>query len=142
MKNYLSRNSSNNSLGFGFFDDIFDNFFKPTFYSNSCSQMRTDIKEKDNSYELSVDMPGYEKSDICVNLKGGYLTIEAKREEKENDENNFVRRERNVSCSRSYYVGDAVTEKDIKAKYNNGTLILDIPKQKEKEISSGIIEIE
>ena len=141
MKNFLTNRNNNNNLGFGTFDDFFDDFFRPTFFSNPVREMRTDIKEKDNSYELSVDLPGFDKKDISVSLKNGYLSIEAKREDKEEGEN-FVRRERSYSCSRSYYVGDLVTEKDVKAKYSNGTLVLDIPKLKEKEIPSGNVEIE
>ncbi len=140
MKNFLTRRQDND-LGFNFFDPFEDFFepFIPTF--RRYDMMKTDIKEKDNGYELAVDMPGYEKGDINVSLENGYLTVSAKREEKEEGNKNFLRKERSFSCSRSYYIGD-VNESDIKARYNNGTLILDFPKDDKKEISSKNIEIE
>jgi HSP20 family molecular chaperone IbpA len=93
--------------------------------------MATDIKENENGYQLSVDMPGFNKQDISLNLKDGYLTIEAKKEEKEDEK--YLHQERYCSCSRSYYVGENITEEDVKAKYLNGTLNLNIPK-KQKQI--------
>ena len=140
MKNYLT--NRNSGLGFNVFDDFFDDFFKPTFFGNHVTNMKTDIKERENDYELSVDMPGFDKKDIALSLDNGYLTIEAKREEKEENENNYLRRERNFSCKRSYYVGDAVTEEDIKARYENGTLEILVPKKKEKEITKKNIAID
>lgn len=131
MRNYLSRR--NNDLGFNFFEDAFDDFFKPVFYGVKECAMKTDIKETEKGYELSVDMPGYDKNDISLSLDNGYLKIQAQKQEKDEDEKSFIRRERSFSCSRSYYVGDAVTEEDVKAKYNNGTLELFVPK-KEKQI--------
>lgn len=131
MRNFLSRR--NNDLGFDFFNDAFDDFFKPVFYGVKESAMKTDVKETDLGYELSIDMPGYDKQDISLSLENGYLKVEAKRQEKEEDEKSFVRRERSFSCARSYYVGDAVTEEDVKAKYANGTLELFVPK-KNKEL--------
>ena len=131
MRNFLSRR--NNDLGFNFFEDAFDDFFKPVFYGVKECAMKTDIKETEKGYELSVDMPGYDKNDISLSLDNGYLKIQAQKQEKDEDEKSFIRRERSFSCSRSYYVGDAVTEEDVKAKYNNGTLELFVPK-KEKQI--------
>ena len=131
MRNYLSRR--NNDLGFNFFEDAFDDFFKPVFYGVKECAMKTDIKETEKGYELTVDMPGYDKNDISLSLDNGYLKIQAQKQEKDEDEKSFIRRERSFSCSRSYYVGDAVTEEDVKAKYSNGTLELFVPK-KEKQI--------
>lgn len=139
MKNYLTRAGSND-WGWGLFDKMFDDFFKPTFYRESAS-MRTDVKETENGYELSVDMPGFEKQDINLTLNNGYLTVEAKREEKQ-ESDNYIRRERSCSYSRSYYVGDAVTEEDVKAKYDKGILTLSVPKKDKKEIPAKTIEIE
>jgi len=139
MRNYLT-NRRNNSP-FDFFGDVFDDFFKPVFYTRN-DAMRTDVKERDGEFELNVDMPGFEKSDIALSLNDGYLTIEAKREETEDDKDNYVKRERSFSCSRSFYVGEAVTEDDIKAKYNNGTLNLIVPKKEKKELPRRNIEIE
>lgn len=131
MRNYLSRR--NNNLGFGFFDDAFEDFFKPVFYGVRENAMKTDIKEVEGGHELAVDMPGFDKKDISLSLENGYLKVEAKKQEKEEDEKSFIRRERAYSCSRTFFVGDGVTENDVKAKYNNGTLELFIPK-KEKEL--------
>lgn len=139
MRNHLTR--KNDTFGFGFFDD-FDDFFKPVLFSGSHSAMKTDFKETDKEIELCIDMPGYEKSDINLSLENGYLSVNAKREEKEEDEKNYVRRERSYSCSRSYYVGDAVTEEDIKAKYVNGTLSLTVPKKEKQLPPKKNIEIE
>jgi HSP20 family molecular chaperone IbpA len=140
MKNYLS--NRNSGLGFNLFDDLFDDFFKPAFLTNTRNAMQTDIRETDSGYELAVDMPGFDKNDITLNLENGYLTIEAKREEKEQDDKNYLRRERNFTCKRSYYVGEAVTEEDVKAKYLNGTLEIVVPKKKEKEITRKNIAID
>lgn len=131
MKNYLSRR--NNDLGFGFFDEVFDDFFKPNFFGAKQSAMKTDIKELENGFDIAIDMPGFDKKDIELTLQNGYLKVEAKREENQNDEDNFVRRERSYSCARTYYVGEAIKEEDVKAKYNNGTLELFVPK-KQKEL--------
>lgn len=125
MRNYLT-----NTNGLDFFDRAFEDFFAPIFYNKRADSMLTDIKETKTGYELTVDMPGFEKEDINLTLENGYLTIQAKKEEKEEDEK-YVRRERVRSYSRSYYVGDAITEEDIKAKYKNGTLKLDLIKRKE-----------
>ncbi|MBP5466558.1 MAG: Hsp20/alpha crystallin family protein [Clostridia bacterium] len=105
------------------------------------SGMRTDIKETENGYELSVDMPGYDKKDISVELSHGYLTISAKREEKEENKK-YLRRERSYSCSRSYYVGENIKREHVKAKYEGGTLHLAFPKEEKKEIPDKRIEIE
>lgn len=130
MKNYPSRR--NNDLGFGWFDNAFDDFFRP-FYGNwdRMPAMKTDIQEKDGKYLLEVDLPGYDKKDINVSLEDGYLTVSAKTNKhvEEKDENkNYIRRERQFgSCSRSFYVGD-VNQEDISASYDNGILNISFPK--------------
>lgn len=139
MRNFLTNRTNN--LGLSLFDQAFEDFFKPVFYTRS-DNMRTDIKETEKEYELSVDMPGFEKEDINLSLENGYLTIKAQRAEKEEDENSYVRRERSFTCSRSYYVGDAVTEEDVKAKYKNGTLTLNVPKKTQKELPRRNIQID
>lgn len=130
MRNYLSRRNSD--LGFNFFED-FDDFFKPVFYGVKDTAMKTDIKKVEGGYELAVEMPGFDKKDIALSLENGYLRVEAFRAEKEEDKDNFVRRERSVSYSRSYFVGENVMEEDVKAKYVNGILELFVP-AKEKQI--------
>ncbi len=139
MRNYLTNRNFNT---FDIFDDFFDNFFKPTTFSNKVGNMRADIKESEKEYELAVDLPGFEKKDINLTLNDGYLTISAKTEEREEDKSNYIRRERVCSYQRSFYVGDALSEEDIKAKYNNGTLTLNIPKMERKEIPHKHIEID
>ncbi len=139
MRNYLSRRTSD--LGFNFFED-FDDFFKPVFYGVKDTAMKTDIKKVEGGYELAVEMPGFDKKDIELSLENGYLRVEAKRAEKQEDKDNFVRRERSVSYSRSYYVGENVTEEDVKAKYANGILELFVPKAEKQIPQKKNIEIE
>lgn len=95
--------------------------------------MRTDVKDTENGYEVTIDMPGVKKEDIKAELKDGNLTISAVSgySNDEKDENGtYIRRERySGSCSRSFYVGEAVKDDNIKAKFENGTLKLMIPKR-------------
>lgn len=120
---------------FDLFEDMFDD---PFFTSNDSTMMKTDIKEKDNNFELVVDLPGFKKDDIKMSIDDGYLTINAKQEEnndKKDKDGKYVRRERYFGeCSRSFYVGDDISEDDIKAKYKNGTLKIEIPKMEEKKL--------
>lgn len=116
------------------FDDMFDTFAGDRYNS----LMKTDIKEKDGNYELDVELPGYKKEDVKVDLKDGYLTISANRsnenEEKDN-EGKIIRQERySGSLSRSFYVGDDMKVEDIKAKFDNGILYLTLPSQERKQI--------
>ena len=142
MKNYLSRRNERNDGFMDVWNDPFEDFFRPFFYGGmQAADMRTDIKETENGYEMQVDLPGFDKNDINVTLKHGYLTVNAKKQNKEEDKHNYLRRERSYSCSRSYYVGDAVRDEDVKAKYENGILTLSVPKET-KEIPSGSISIE
>lgn len=117
--------------------DLLDNLFKDPFFSNHESKMmKTDIKEKANSYLIVVDLPGYEKEDIKIDVEDGYLTIHAFMNEENNDEENgkFVRRERYFGeCSRSFYVGEAVETEDVKASFKNGSLKLEVPKKETKK---------
>lgn len=138
MKNYLTRKNE----GYDPFSDLFrgfDDFFAPQYYDHR-GEMRTDVKENEKDYEIKVDMPGFEKKDINLTLKNGYVTLSASREENEND-GKYVRRERKMSCSRSFYVGDEIKVEDVKAKYENGTLILNVPKLEEKKPEIGKIDI-
>ena len=120
-----------------FGEDLFDDWMDFPFRTNtSTSLMKTDIRETDNSYELDMDMPGFEKEDIKAELKNGYLTISASshknNDEKDND-GKYIRRERySGSCSRSFYVGEDVKQEEIKAKFENGILKVSIPKKEEK----------
>lgn len=126
------------------FDDFFDfpKTFKPAarraergphYNSITTNVMKTDIKETDGAYELAIDLPGYKKDEVQAELKDGYMTItaeksESKDEGKEGDR--YIRRERFFgSCSRSFYVGDLVTEADIKARFEDGILYVTVPKK-------------
>ena len=100
--------------------------------------MKTDIKEKDEGYELVVDLPGFKKDEIEVQLENGYLTISAAKEldKDESDKNGkYLRQERYAgSMSRSFYVGEGITEEDIHGKFENGILKVDIPKAEAKRV--------
>ena len=141
MRNYLvKRNKEGNGLDF--FDDAFDSLFKPMFYEEKFNTMKTDIKERENSYVMDVEIPGFDKKDVNISLKDGYLTITAEKKEEDNGKKeNYVRRERSTSLSRSYYVGD-VAKESVKAKYDNGVLTIEIPKEEPKKELTHNIEIE
>ena len=128
----------NNNLGVSLFDNMFDDFFKDPFFTrnNAVKVMKTDIQEKDNNYVLDMDLPGYEKEDIKIELHEGYLTVSAeKNEEKEDKHAKYLKRERFTGmCSRSYYVGDNLKEEDIKANFKNGILTIEFPKEVEKKV--------
>lgn len=115
---------------FDLFDDIFEDGFFPTKEKNL---MRTDIREKNDKYVIDVDLPGFNKENINLSLNDGYLEISAKVENDNHDEEErFVRKERFYGeCSRSFYVGEDVTEEDIHAEFKNGILMIEIPKKEE-----------
>ncbi len=139
MRNYLTR--ANDGFGFSLFD-AFDDFFKPTFFTQEKSLMRTDIKESENGYDFSIDMPGFDKKDISLTLDKGYLTVSAEKTESEENEKAYLRHERVRSYKRSYYVGDRVNETDVKAKYESGVLSLFVPKKNDAMLEKKNIEIE
>ena len=116
--------------------DLFDDFFKDDFFNKKeTSLMKTDIKETKDNYLIEMDLPGYDKDNINLSLKDGYLSISAKveKEENENEEEKYVRKERFYGeCSRSFYVGDNLTEEDISAEFKNGILKITVPKKEEK----------
>lgn len=139
MKRYLQ--TKTNGDNYDLFD-AFNDFFRPVFYDEQ-GELRTNIKETESAYELDVEMPGYTKDQIKVSLDSGYLTVSAKKEQKEEDANrHYIRKEITESCSRSYYVGDYVTDDQIKAKYDNGILSLSVPKIQPKKVESKYISIE
>ena len=121
-------------FGESFLDDFFNMPFTTGFETNNL--MSTDIQEHDDSYTFTIDMPGVGKDDIKADLQNGYLTIQASTStsnDEKDDNGNYIRRERYVgSGSRSFYVGENVTENDIHAKFENGTLVLNVPKKEDK----------
>lgn len=98
--------------------------------------MKTDIKETEKAYNLDIDLPGYKKDDINVELKEGYLTVSASRQsatEEKDEDGTFIRKERfSGKSSRTFYVGDDVMEDNIKAKFDNGVLAIELPKKEEQ----------
>ncbi len=115
--------------------DFFRGFARPEhmLYGKNASRiMKTDVKETETGYELDVDLPGFNKDEIRLDLENGYLTIRTEKalENKEEKKGKVLRQERySGTMSRSFYVGDNVTEEDIRAKYENGVLSLTIPKK-------------
>lgn len=118
--------------------DLFDDFFKGDNFFNKreSSIMKTDIKEKADKYVIEMDLPGYEKENINLELKDGYLEVSANIEKENNNDNSerFIHKERFFGyCSRSFYVGDQIKEEDIYAEFKNGILKIDIPKKEENK---------
>jgi HSP20 family molecular chaperone IbpA len=112
------------------------------FYEEKFNTMKTDIKETENGYVMDVEIPGFDKKDVNVSLKDGYLTITAEKTETDEDKkHNYIRRERSSSLSRSYYVGD-VSNESVKAKYENGILSIEIPKEEPKKELTHNVEIQ
>ena len=129
-----------------FGEDLFDNFFedfaRPTrnvarYNAPAANVMRTDVKETETGYELDVDLPGYKKENVQVELKDGCLTVAAKTEQNkdEKDENGkYIRRERySGTCSRSFYIGEDIEKNEIKAKFEDGILKISVPKKEVKK---------
>lgn len=118
----------------GFMNDFFDDDFLMDFRGNKTNNlMKSDIKEMENSYLLEVELPGFDKNEIKAEVKNGYLVIEAKHDEnkdEKDEEGKYIRKERYSGyCTRNFYVGEGLTEKDIKGKFENGILCLEVPKK-------------
>ncbi len=123
-----------------FAEDMFDDFFRfPEHIVTQPTTMQVDVKEFDDKYEVDVALPGYKKEDIQAELKNGYLTISAKREEnkdEKDDQGKYIRRERYTgSCKRSFYIGSQIKQEEIGASYEDGILKLSVPrKTKQPEV--------
>ena len=122
------------------FEDFDRNFFgrrNPLFGHHEKNLMKTDIRDEKDHYEMMVDLPGFKKDEIQLSLQDGYLTISAEKglDKDENDKNgNLIRQERySGALSRSYYIGESITEDEVKAKFEDGVLSIIIPKKEEKE---------
>ncbi len=128
---------------FDIFDDFFDDEFFPKKH-NQMNLMKTDIREKKDKYLIDVDLPGYEKENINLSLRDGYLNISAKvNKEEKKEEEKFVRRERYIGeCSRSFYVGDDIKEEDIHAEFKNGILMITVPKKELENKAKEVKQIE
>ncbi|HWQ73141.1 MAG TPA: Hsp20/alpha crystallin family protein [Desulfitobacteriaceae bacterium] len=126
-------------------EDIFENFFNdrffPSLYKNS-SQMKVDIKETEKEYILEVELPGIKKEEVNLEIDEGRLTISVRKDEqKEDKQDNYIRKERSFSAmTRSFEVSDVETD-GIDAKFENGLLLITLPKKQEKEVKGRKIEI-
>lgn len=123
------------------FDSLMEDFTFPDinralYGKNANSLMKTDVQETDADYIVDMDLPGFKKEDIRMQLTNGTLTVNASRSldrDEKNENGNYVRRERYAgSMSRSFYVGNHVTEEDVHPKYENGILTFQIPKEERK----------
>nr|WP_302597162.1 Hsp20/alpha crystallin family protein [uncultured Cellulosilyticum sp.] len=131
-------------FGENLFDDWMDYKFpdidKALYGKHAKQLMKTDIKETDEGYEVAIDLPGFKKDEVNVELNNGYLTISAAKglDKEEKDKNGkYIRQERYAgSMSRSFYIGENITEKDIHAKYEDGILKLDFPKEEKRVIEN------
>ena len=139
-------------FGESLFDDFMDDFAFPDidkklYGKHAPHNMNTDVKEKDNTYEVAIDLPGFQKDEIQVQLENGYITVSAAKglDKNEKDkEGKYIRRERYAgNASRSFYVGNNVQREDIHPKFENGILSFTVPKEKTAvENSSHYIAIE
>ena len=129
-------------FGENVFDDWMDFSFpdidKKLYGKHAKNVMKTDIREMDDSYEVVIDLPGFKKDEIEVQLENGYLTISAAKgldKDETDKQGKYLRKERYAgSMSRSFYVGEDITEEDIHGKFENGILKLDIPKVEAKKV--------
>ena len=134
-----------------FSDNFFDDFFEFPFIDDRAEKnaerklyghhvanlMKTDIKEFDDKYEVEIDLPGFKKDEVTAELNDGYLTVSAAKgldqDEQEKETGKYIRRERYAgACQRSYYVGEDITEEDIRAEFKHGILKLFVPKKEVK----------
>ena len=134
-----------------FGENLFDDFFSdpfgmmnvhghdPLYGKHAKNLMKTDVRETENSYELDVDLPGFKKDEVNVDLKDGYLTISAAKgvdKDQQDKAGKYIRQERYAgACSRTFYVGEEVEPEDVTAKFENGILQLSIPKAAKKQLS-------
>ena len=133
-------------FGENLFDDDWMDFpFARDFWGRTNNKttknlMKTDIREHDAGYELDIDLPGFKKDEIKAELENGYLTISATKganNDEQDKKGKYIRRERYAgTMQRSFYVGDDVTQEDIKAKFENGILRLSIPKKDAKAVET------
>ena len=122
-------------MDFPFEDDFFGKR-NPLYGKKAKNMMKTDVKEHENGYEVDIDLPGFKKDELNLDLTDGYLTISASKgldKDEEDKKGKYIRKERYAgSMSRSFYVGDGITEEDIKAEFKHGILKLFVPKKEAK----------
>ena len=129
-------------FGENLFDDWMDFSFpdidKALYGKHAKNEMKTDVRETEDGYELDIDLPGFKKDEVTAQLDNGYLTIQASKgldKEQKDKKGKYIRKERYAgSMSRSFYVGDAITEEEVHAKYEDGILKLSVPKKEAKAV--------
>lgn len=134
-------------FGENLFDELFDDDFpmipmrsirNPLYGKNAKNLMKTDVRETDNTYELDVDLPGFKKDEVQLDLKDGYLTISAAKgldKDQEDKKGKYIRQERYAgACSRSFFVGEEIEPRDVSAKFEDGILRVSLPKRVKKEL--------
>lgn len=134
-------------FGENLFDEFFDDDFpmipmrsirNPLYGKSAKNLMKTDVRETDNTYELDVDLPGFKKDEVQLDLKDGYLTISAAKgldKDQEDKKGKYIRQERYAgACSRSFFVGEGIEPRDVSAKFEDGILRVSLPKQVKKEL--------
>lgn len=128
-------------FGENLFDDVLDDPFdlaglrsvrNALYGKHAKAIMKTDVRETDNGYEVDVDLPGFKKDEVKLDLKDGYLTISASKglnRDQKDEEGRYIRQERYTgSCARSFYVGEELKPEDVKARFQDGVLELSLPK--------------
>ena len=134
-------------FGENLFDEFFDDDFpmipmrsirNPLYGKNAKNLMKTDVRETDDTYELDVDLPGFKKDEVQLDLKDGYLTISAAKgldKDQEDKKGKYIRQERYAgACSRSFFVGEEIEPRDVSAKFGDGILRVSLPKRVKKEL--------
>ena len=134
-------------FGENLFDEFFDDDFpmipmrsirNPLYGKNAKNLMKTDVRETDNTYELDVDLPGFKKDEVQLDLKDGYLTISAAKgldKDQEDKKGKYIRQERYAgACSRNFFVGEGIEPQDVSAKFEDGILRVSLPKRVKKEL--------
>ena len=134
-------------FGENLFDEFFDDDFpmipmrsirNPLYGKNAKNLMKTDVRETDNTYELDVDLPGFKKDEVQLDLKDGYLTISAAKgldKDQVDKKGKYIRQERYAgACSRSFFVGEEIEPRDVSAKFEDGILRVSLPKRVKKEL--------
>ena len=120
------------------FDKEFNRMMRPLYGKHAQNMMKTDVRETDNSYELDIDLPGFKKDEIKIELDNGYLSISAAKgldKDEEKKDGKYIRRERYAGAmNRTFYVGDNLTQQDIQAKFEDGILKISVPKKDVQQI--------
>ena len=132
-------------FGESLFDDWFDDFDRQMqhmdrrlYGRNANREMKTDVREKEDGYEIDMDLPGFKKDQVELTLENGYLTVTANKgfdKDEKDTKGRMIRQERYAgSMQRSFYVGDNMTEEDVKAHFEDGVLHLNLPKKDARKV--------